>query len=463
MFAIEVEYLLGRAVATDASQRDRAEWPPHPQRLFSALVDAHHADASPAGEAALRWLEAAGSPSLRVAHRENVDFWRRDIGKHWVPINDELPSGEKNLRAAPLPQQRRRQERYFPAVTLSDACVQFIWSTDPAHDTLATIAGLTHRLCYLGHSASPIRATVLSTPAAPTLSPSADADALPLRVPGPGRFDRLNAVHQLRLTNESHQPPLGVTVRYAERQAPAVNGPLEAVARLKIIGGPRLGLEASVPLMRKLRAALLSIFQTPQPEVLSGHTDDAEKALGPHLALHPLAHIDHRYADGSLKGFMALLPRDASDEVRVRLKRAFAALAALKLGAYGELVLALVEPDESLVSLALGRYVKAADQWVTVTPIALGRHPKKRQPLEAVIAHDVQTAGLPPLQSVELSEVSFLPGAPHARAFHRDGLKQLDGRILRHARLRFAEPVRGPVVIGAGRFIGLGLCRAEAT
>jgi CRISPR-associated protein Csb2 len=26
--------------------------------------------------------------------------------------------------------------------------------------------------------------------------------------------------------------------------------------------------------------------------------------------------------------------------------------------------------------------------------------------------------------------------------------------------LQFDEPIRGPVILGAGRFVGLGLCRA---
>ena len=36
----------------------------------------------------------------------------------------------------------------------------------------------------------------------------------------------------------------------------------------------------------------------------------------------------------------------------------------------------------------------------------------------------------------------------------------LSSRQLTHAVLQFAEPVRGPVILGAGRFVGLGLCRA---
>jgi CRISPR-associated protein Csb2 len=32
-------------------------------------------------------------------------------------------------------------------------------------------------------------------------------------------------------------------------------------------------------------------------------------------------------------------------------------------------------------------------------------------------------------------------------------------RQLTHAVIRFAEPIDGPVILGAGRFVGLGLCR----
>jgi len=34
------QYLTGYAVATDPSSRDRAEWPPHPARVFMALAAA---------------------------------------------------------------------------------------------------------------------------------------------------------------------------------------------------------------------------------------------------------------------------------------------------------------------------------------------------------------------------------------------------------------------------------------
>ena len=39
-FGIEVNFLTGRYVATFHNDRRQPEWPPHPARLFSALVAA---------------------------------------------------------------------------------------------------------------------------------------------------------------------------------------------------------------------------------------------------------------------------------------------------------------------------------------------------------------------------------------------------------------------------------------
>ena len=68
--------------------------------------------------------------------------------------------------------------------------------------------------------------------------------------------------------------------------------------------------------------------------------------------------------------------------------------------------------------------------------------------------------GLPRPGEVLLSPVSLVEGVPHARGFSsltrkRDGGRQMHA----HAVMIFREPVLGPVLIGAGRFRGYGLCR----
>jgi CRISPR-associated protein Csb2 len=70
MLAIEVAFLTGRYVATAYNTRNESEWPPHPARLFSALVAAHFAaDATSVPDHSnerllLEWLERQGAPSI---------------------------------------------------------------------------------------------------------------------------------------------------------------------------------------------------------------------------------------------------------------------------------------------------------------------------------------------------------------------------------------------------------------
>lgn len=41
MIAIGIRYLTGWSLATDPADRQRPEWPPHPDRVFMALAAAH--------------------------------------------------------------------------------------------------------------------------------------------------------------------------------------------------------------------------------------------------------------------------------------------------------------------------------------------------------------------------------------------------------------------------------------
>ena len=67
MFVISVELLAGWYVATAFNNRTRAEWPPHPARLFSALVAAWgegevSSERGQRERAALQWVERLPAP-----------------------------------------------------------------------------------------------------------------------------------------------------------------------------------------------------------------------------------------------------------------------------------------------------------------------------------------------------------------------------------------------------------------
>jgi len=459
MFAIEVEYLLGRAVATDSTRRDLAEWPPHPQRLFSALVDAYGDDPDDADAAdALRWLESLAPPQLYVSLGEEA-FYRR-VTKYFVPVNDELP---KRLSAAPLVEQRKRQERYFPAVMPCNPRVQFLWpDATPDARIERALTTLMQRVHYLGHSSSLVRVAPARVPLSPSLVPASQGELL-LRVPGPGRFDRLRQVYELRREDSTVQPPRGAEVWYRRAGAQCPCGPFGSGIVVAIQDGPPVDLVATAPVIDRLRDALLAQLSADIPEILSGHQESGAPALQPHLALLPLANVGYPYSDGTLKGFAAVLPRHADERVRTRLLLALQSVRELLLGKLGVLKLDVLPQGETprLASLRFdARYRRPARVWVSVTPVALSRHPKPNKGLtEAdIIAQDVERLGLPRPRDIGVGMVSAVRGAPRAMEFMRGNLKQLEGRLLRHVRIEFDEKVEGPLLVGAGRFMGFGLC-----
>jgi len=459
VLAIEVEYLLGRAVATDVSQRDVAEWPPHPSRLFSALVDAladvrlESREEHTKCEAALRWLETLPPPEIAASLGDDVSV--RTPVKYWVPINDETASA---LRSAPLVEQRKRQERFFPTAVPTDPVVVFIWpSAEPIDEHGGPLDRLVKRVPYLGHSSSVVR-VVRRSDAPPSSIAPALSGADRLRVPGPGRLDRLNAVHELRRSDTLVQPPKGREVAYRRVRPTRPRGP-HGSARLVAIDGVSLGLEDTASLVVRYRAALLSLLGHDAPGVLTGHAERGGPASRPHIAYAPLANIDHAFADGAIKGIAVVLPRDVDDEDVLRLDLAMGRLRTLHFGARGDISVRALGGHGERKSLDFRRYTEAATTWVSVTPVAVSIHPKPKKGLseEVALLRDFARLGLPEPVELLLQNVSFVRGASRARDVSRHGVSAVAGRLLRHVHVRFPRPVEGPLLVGAGRHMGFGL------
>lgn len=116
MLAIAVRFPTGRYYA--ASHRDRAqpEWPPHPDRLFSALVSTCYQTGEGTGRSALEWLERQGPPALCIpALPEDAKEGRAICAM--VSTNDvELRSSSAKEILRALPVLRPHQPRWFPSL-----------------------------------------------------------------------------------------------------------------------------------------------------------------------------------------------------------------------------------------------------------------------------------------------------------------------------------------------------------
>jgi len=173
----------------------------------------------------------------------------------------------------------------------------------------------------------------------------------------------------------------------------------------------------------------------------------------------PLANVDHRFADGTIKGIAVVLPRDMNDEDVLRLDMAMGRLRTLHFGPLGDLSVRVLGGQDEAKSLNFRRYAEAATTWVSVTPVALSIHPKPKKGLteEASLLRDISRLGLPEPVELYLQNVSFVRGAPRAQDTFRQGVSALTGRLLRHVHIQFPRTVEGPLLLGAGRHMGFGL------
>ncbi|MFZ5543433.1 MAG: type I-G CRISPR-associated protein Csb2 [Pseudomonadota bacterium] len=522
MFAITAEYLMGWAMAcADGARKQRAEWPPHPDRAYMALAAAWFETGCEAGEgAALRWLESLQPPALSASGHE-----QRTAVTYYVPVNDAAQSSPKTVRAivdsvalaldkakdaglAQLPELRGRQARGFPAAIPHDPVVHFVWQADLPAAHRDSLAALCLKVTSIGHSASLVRMWLTDAPRAATWVPGEGPTAMRLRVSGPGRLayleQRMNkqavlayaamqtaakeakgrAKQQLQRELDEQFPAPPVSLRPEpglwQPYVRAQSGPLEGVEVVRsgfddrlivlALSGQRLGLQTTLRLTEALRGALLSGCAAPLPEWLSGHALSGAATREPHVALLPLAFAGAAHADGRLLGVALALPRsvDANEAARVLgpwLHDADGQPRDIRLFDAGSLACTatLETRERPPVTLDPRAWVGPARRWATVTPIALDRHFGGAD-IWARAAEGVADAceriGLPRPADVLLHPNSLHEGVPPSRAFAPILRKRDGGRLAHtHAVLSFDRAVLGPVALGAGRFRGYGLCR----
>ena len=481
MFALTVCYLTGRAVATDATWREAAEWPPHPARLFSAMVDALRAGTNDSAErAALLWLECQSPPAL--SHSEAS--WR-DTPTTYVPVNDESDFFERKtkggratfhpeIRSAPA-FRRLRQPRTFPSVTPHDPLVHFTWAdAEPSPSTRASLASLVSRVARLGHSSSLVSIRVCDNPPTPRLIPHAEGEMI-LRVADAGT---LAALEDAFAVYEAIGQRPGMPIRFVnyrdtygiapERPAPA-RGVFAEMFVFRRSAGPPLPIIAAPALAQVMRVASLANAYTPIPEVLSGHRPDGAPSQEPHVAFAALPNVGDPglgspYADGHLLGVAAFLPRALAGTDRVAVLKAMGGVHELRLGRMGIWVIERISPDANLYGLRQQTWTRPSRRWASATPVILDRFPGDPYGADSaeIVASSCERIGLPKPVDVKVSRFSPLIGVPPSNAFTPHVKAGMPPRFHVHAELAFAEAVAGPILIGAGRYRGFGLCRPLA-
>lgn len=450
--AITVRLRAGRYEAAKM-RPSQAEWPPHPARLFCALVASAMDDND---WAMLRWLEAAGVPEVwacEAADQEAVEGYvvtntieQKGGSQSWPGRTNGSRS-----RVSAIPQ--------VPAFTI-------VWAhATPDGDTLVRLRRLARRVPYVGRVTSTASLSVEAEidepgPEWARYVPSRIGEhaLAELRIPYPGYTDQLQQAYAdgQRAWAVARSVPYTVAGRTAE---PAVvAGPFSDLLIFRF--APRVVQPAGdslLTLTARLRQAVIQRIGDDVPAEVSGHGAEDR----PHLGYLALLNTGHDNADGNVLGVALAVPRQMDPGSLDRLLERTVDDPIRRLTIRRDQAIP-VEHDPYLTSplrLTPEWWMAAprgSHSWVSAAPLMLDRYPSRKQDARDLVFRSLATAGYPEPEEVEISPAALTRGAVHRP---RKGTIP-EGRPVRpmvHARVRFAQPVVGPVLAGSMRYLGLGL------
>lgn len=478
MLAIKVEYLTGVCMATrhDDPSHSRPEWPPHPDRLFSALVAAAGDMSAPSRKLsnpakwALQWLLERGAPQLWVAdaHVRSAP----DVHMPANPLPDEL-RGRRGVLGM-LPVYRKKAALPFPAVIPEEPVAWFIWPHAEVEKHLEALQAICESVTYLGRSRSLVRVAIVEEPPRATHVPGSPGH-FQLRVPGTDRLAYLirkyesdggkpapclpRPYHEIGWQSQTERVLRTVFDRCWVFKPQSGDPPLPVVSALRVTQAFRAALIAAIDQDQHARGIDPNV-----PEIVHGH------GRHPHCAYVALPFVDphQRHADGTIKGLAVLLPHGIATDALSTVAQGLVCLQENGLGIpeIGTWRIEEVPADDPPnTTLNLRTWTSAAILWATVTPMVFGHFPKPSKGGEAkVILDSLRMIGVDPERVVELAVGRHSPfhGAPPSWCFkaRRTPSDTVKPQLwVRHVTLRFDQPVHGPIVLGSMRYFGLGLMR----
>ena len=492
----------------DGRYHGAGDWPPAPGRLFQALVAgaARGATAPRATLDALEWLERLPPPAI-AAPRET----RGQPVTLYVPNNDldarlgakATPTLERAAAAIRVPKTNR------PILFDASAPTLYLWSVDGdgGEARAAALREAARGLYRLGRGMDMAWAEAelvdaeeaerrLADQGGVVWRPAAAAGSggeRDLLCPRPGtleslaaRFDGFRGRFRAGGTNRKPvrvfaQPPRALLAK-VPYDAPPVSFHFDLRAGDGSGFAPRPLAEAGA-LVAEVRDEAAGRLRAAAPELAAGidrflvgkGAGDADKAS--RVRILPIPSVGREHADMAIRRLAVHVPRSCplrADD----LAWAFGQVAWID-GNTGEIRAELQRAGSG--DRMFGRYERAGRRWRSVTPLALPERAARRRIDPARPAGDAK--GAPERAAEEArAAAAIVQALRHAGArtraaeirvrrepFHPRGERaeafaggtRFPARRLWHAEIEFAEPVRGPLALGDGRFLGLGLMLAE--
>lgn len=477
---LQIEFLTGVYRAAEGPDSDVPDWPPQPDRVFSALTSAWGVRGEvPCEREALEWLECQPAPAIWAS-----DYTARTAPDVFVPPNDARASRAETSRAEKvylrvLPEHRARQPRRFPVARPDDPMVEMVWAKGADGGVLDSLNALANHVGYLGHSASLVRCRFL-------VGREGRSERTPSQARRgvyPGRLRELREAHRARPVRPVIRSGASIPSASKTESAPSTEWLV-----LEAVEGDIPDIRAAALVCRLCRHALMAGYRRVGwgddiPEVVSGHSRDGLPTRLPHLAIVPMAFVGSSHADGRVFGFALVPPPNKPLEQIDGFREAFEKVATYHPGQQRRVLSLKGTPLRKPLSLApaptQGRarqslvadpYLGKSSRWASVTPIVLERHLKRNDDAELreLVALACENAGLPrpSPDRIRVGKHSTINGAPPATPLSGEPPwmrwkvpNSLASRRLVHAIIDFERDLRGPVLLGAGRFTGLGLCR----
>ena len=476
------------------------EWPPSPLRLFQALVAASAARWREAlfhdyAVPALNWLARQQAPDIIAPTAEASSTYRISVPNNAMDIVAAAWTRGNYTSKDAQPSTHRTLKSIRATRLLDSDSVHYLWPlseplTDEVRGFVETLSAASRSLVALGWGIDLVAGDGRMIAASevdkfpgerwrPTSAPSDHA----LRFPVPGTLEALMALHQAFLGRLSGGdsfipvPPLSVfdTIGY-RRDAEPVSRPFAAFSILKMDASgfrpfdPVRRTHIVAAMIRHAAASAAASAGRSRERIntlIHGHAPDgtgrARSEDGfPRLSYLPLPSIEKRgngkTVVSSIRRVLVAGPLGGATEVGWA-RRALNGRELIDEDTRGTTaVLSLLPANDGRIR----RYIDPSSVWATVTPVVLpGYDSSNPAKTEKRLRAAIKQAGFaPPLAdqaTLEWRQVGFLPGLDLARRSLTPAHLAAYPRY--HVRIRWPDKVkvRGPVVIGGGRYCGLGL------
>lgn len=488
---LELSFPFGRYHATPWGHHVNEgvpEWPPAPWRILRALYATWKVREPDLPEAHVHSLleSLSALPEYRLPPSAGGHT------RHYVPATKVKDGTEVRTKILDA----------FTVVPLGGT-VEVCWTVDLDDGALTALRALCAQLTYLGRAESQCDAVVTATVSGDAPGPALGAGsvrAYPWAPGGPsdagsGVVDLLAPEEPLRMATllaaPGHvrgqgfvMPPGSRLVRYVLPSTPvgSVRSPVarpgaDTVKAIRLDLGAAVlpPITSSVALGETLRMAVLKKLdrnsrpQADLPAVITGKSASGDALGGAHEHAHFLSvprseRLGPEQLTHGIERVASLLiwaPMGLGSEV-VDACFAIAALYPRRNSASGFTPMRVAFAGSGGIGDVAPEIVTTSTVWQSITPFVPAHHRKARQGLDAFldqqIAMELRWRGV-----TQVPRVEVLPGPWWKFRRHRLGTTLAAARPGYGLRLEFAEPITGPISLGALSHFGLGIFAPLAT